>query len=288
MMHLIVLSIRTLLVAAHLLSNALAGGGLLLAALAPGDPDARKQLARWSLWAIFVGLATGGLAVLVVLAGGYPGYGAAAARLPAGAYWMLAGEWLFTAVLVHVYFIGWRRLAHRRFWHGLVGVAAATNLLYHFPTMMIVLARLAHEPALSHSQTIARPEFLALLRQPFPLAKSFHFWALSLVVAGVAYLFATDRSKSRSTGAAVALAGVMLLVLSGVGQLVAAPAGVSRELMSLSSMAGWFFLGGLLCGLGLIGDLSYTAARGAPGQRRLIVVLVLAAVLMSAATVSVR
>lgn len=286
-MEILVLIIRTLLVAAHLLTNALAGGGLLLAALMPGEPEARRRLARWSLWALFAGLATGGLAVVVVLLGGYPGYGAAASRLPLGAYGMLASEWLFTAVLVHLYYLGWRRLAHRRFWHGLIGVAAATNLLYHFPTLMIVLARLAKQPALSPSESIARPEFLALWRQPFPVAQTLHFWALSLLVAAVAWLFVAEDRRSRVTGGLIALVGGMLLVLSGVGQLITAPVGVSRELMSLASAAGWMFQAGVLCGLLLLLDLSHGAACGEFRQRRLAVVVGMAVLLMSAAAVSV-
>ena len=59
------------------------------------------------------------------------------------------GEWLFSVVLVGVYWWWWRRSPKPRTWvrclRSLLPLLAGTNLLYHFPMLFYVLERLLSE-----------------------------------------------------------------------------------------------------------------------------------------------
>lgn len=236
--------LRASLVAAHLFTGALAGAGPLVAAgcrLFPamrseGD-DSLRRLAKWSLVAMFASLGVGAVSALLLWWPENSSYRAAALGIPAADYAMLAAEWVFTLVLLTIYFAVWRRGKSHPWLHGLIALVASTNLLYHFPTMMIVMGALAADPGLAAEAEVTRPVFLRLIAMPALLAKTLHFWSLSVLVAGISTSYAGGKApvgRAASVvqaGGVVGLVGLALMFLTGVLLLTQLPALPQRALI---------------------------------------------------------
>ncbi|TWT37999.1 hypothetical protein KOR34_29660 [Posidoniimonas corsicana] len=271
----------------HLLTNSMAGGAPLAAAVLPLSSDVRRRLAGIGLLALLLGLLAGGLSTLLVLAGAWPAYESAAARLPSRAYLMLGGEWAFSAILMLVYWMSWSRLAGRRVLHGLIGVVASTNLLYHFPTMMVVLRLLAEDPGLAGPAVVSRDVFLDVLWRPLPLGLTAHFWGLSALLAGLVVrrlaLAGEGIPRDARVGALVALVGAVGLFLSGVWCLLSAEGLTARSLLSMDSLSGLLFAGGVACALWLLARLMAEACTRRVAGDGPLTGAVLAALLMTAA-----
>ncbi|TWT73459.1 hypothetical protein Pla123a_37940 [Posidoniimonas polymericola] len=260
--------LQSLLLVAHLLCNAIAAGGPMAAAVLPCPSKVRRRLAGTSTIALVAGLVAGGLSSLIILAGEWPQYASAAGRLPPRAYLMLASEWAFSVVLMIVYYYSWARLGGRRLLHGAIGVVAATNLLYHFPTMMVVLRLLAEQPDRASELLVTREVFLRVLWMPLPIGLTLHFWGLSAVTTGliVHLLAGIGNGSGGQVGAGLGLAGVLLMFVSGVWCVLYLPASDARRLLSWSDAPGWFFWGGIACGVALA--VSLLAGVCAAGQRK--------------------
>ena len=232
-------ALRAALLTVHLLAGALAGMGPMVVAACRLTPSLRthgdaelRRLAVWSLSALVISLAVGALSTLLLCWPTESAYQAAALRVPSGAYAMLAAEWLFTLVLLIAYLATWKRLGKRPILHGLIALVAGTNLLYHFPTMMLVIGGLADEPTLTAEAIITRPVFRSLITTPELMAKTLHYWSLSLLTAGV-FGVAVSGAEPRiaRVGAAGALAGLGVTLVSGVATLTQLPPLTQRALI---------------------------------------------------------
>lgn len=277
--------VRILLAVLHLLTNALAGGGVLAAALLPLPEEDRRRLTRLSLIALALGLATGLGHIGLLWLGAAPGYPAAAARVPAFAYGMLGAEWLFTFTLYGIYLATWRRLGRRRLVHGLIGVVGATNLLYHFPTMMILLGELAATPSLSDATVIDRPAVRGLIVTARPALLLLHYWSLCALAPGVVLLAWPAAGGRRPVVAnLLCLLATVALVLTGAA-LLAATGAKAAPLVTLSAPAGWLLAAGVVCGLVLLLHLSLGAAYGGRHSRAPLALGAAAATLMTTAAI---
>lgn len=279
--------LRAALATGHLLAGALAGAGPLLVAglrLAPAfrDSETLRRVAWLSFVALLASLAFGVLSLWLLWTSPDAGYREAVDRFPAGAYTMLAIEWVFTAVLLAAYLWLWRPLRGRPLLHGALAMVAGTNLLYHFPTVMVVLAALAEDPALASGAEIARPVFRRLITTPALLAKATHYWALALLTSGVAVAWASSSRRPTAAGgastgkgpaplaargAAVALAGLALLVLSGVVTLLQIGTGQQRALLGNDAPATTAFAVAVGSALGLARLLLSAVLGDASGRR---------------------
>ncbi|MEM6329438.1 MAG: hypothetical protein AAF790_04225 [Planctomycetota bacterium] len=271
--------IRTSALTVHLLAGALAGAGPLLAAGARLSPRLRVAADRPLRRLVLASLAAQVLSLLIgaaaaVALGWEPGsaFRVAAMRVPAGAYAMLACEWCITLALLGLYYRSWARLSGRPVLHGAIALFAATNLLYHFPTMMVVIGALAEEPTLAAEAEVTRPVFRRLILSPALLGKTLHYWAVSVLVAGVAAVWAScsaaepgaaggpgDTPSQRPpggpplscTGAAVALAGLCLTAASGVAAVTLLRPGAQQSLLGGSAIESAAFAGVLAATLWL-------------------------------------
>lgn len=284
---------RTLLLTTHLLASALAAAGPLLVAgfrvsrrmRTEGD-DALRRVTLWSVSAMAIGLIVGLLSLGLVWHLPTTGYQAAAVRFPAGAYQMLAAEWCFTAFLYGLYLATWRQLAKRPLLHGFIALVAATNLLYHFPTIMIVLGALAEDPALAAEEEIARPVVLRLMLSPALLAKATHYWALCLLVSATAIVVAAARSSAANlvrAGAIAGLAGTVAIVFSGVAALLQIDTSTQRALIGGDLLATTALGIAVASALGIGNTLLSLAidATNPTGVRRVVGLLVLAVAAMA-------
>jgi hypothetical protein len=144
--------------------------------------------------------------------------------------------------------------ARRRWLRRSLGVLAATNTIYHFPTLFAALTVMS-----AWTPSLEERRFVTVLVEPETLARVAHFIPFAFVATGAwivvracqANLVGSQRSEEDPPtqadrmarwGGAIALAAGALSLVSGVGVLAAVDAG-ERELL----------LGGDLLATGLLG-----------------------------------
>ena len=254
---------RAAALSVHLLAGALAGAGplvtgllrLLLPVSVESDAKLRSLLSA-SVFSMVLSAIVGGATGCVFFAGYEAGYRDAVLRVPLGSYAMLAAEWLFSLVLLILYLAVWRRMANRRALHGLIAFVAATNTLYHFPTMMIVIGELAQRPDLTPETEVTRSVFRQLIVRPELMAKTAHFWALSLLAAGVAGSWIAVQGHrpapvvARACGV-IALVGLALLLASGLATLLLLNPAQQGAMTGGQGLASVAFGGALIAALSL-------------------------------------
>ncbi|MEO2047703.1 MAG: hypothetical protein ABGX16_14150 [Pirellulales bacterium] len=164
----------------------------------PWSDQIGKQLAWASLAALLVGMLLGGLLWLP----DNRALHAAISRFPARTYWYAAAELVFSLVLLYAYAAtwNWRKNCRKpqRLLHSLLALMTVTNLLYHFPPLMVVIGKLAVNAHWAIDVVASGPidhqGFLKLMLRGEVLALSMHFIVASLVVSAVTYLGLLARS----------------------------------------------------------------------------------------------
>ena len=124
------------------------------------------------------------------------GFADAVARFPRSAVANFVGEVLFALACLGIYAGEWTRWRNRPWLHGLFAVLAATNLLYHFPPLMVVLNALAVRPEMVTEPIITRPIYRELMLRPDVLSQSLHFVVASVAAAGVALVVVAWRQRT--------------------------------------------------------------------------------------------
>jgi hypothetical protein len=262
----------SLLLAAHLLCVNVAAGGPLVAAWLDwrgrGDEAARKAakwLAGWSLLGLLAGAALG---VFI----GWLKWDADYRSLWTGPlsykmHW--AGiELIFSLVLM----IGWwlwlpGRAGGRSIvtaLRGLVAILASTNLLYHFPILFSVAARL-HDSGQIAGEAIRGAGFRQLMLQSETPAMAVHVTLASVAVAATMLLGLSLRwrrtgdeagaYKVALSGGRWALAASLLQLPVGLWVLATLPTAVQSRLMSGSAVGLLLFMGSIAAALWLMREL---------------------------------
>ncbi len=187
-------------------------------------------------------------------------------RFPSRAYWNAGWELLFSLVCLFWYAASWRALGRYRILHSLFAVLAATNLLYHFPTLMAVLGELAANQAWSAVATIDRKAVLELMARGDVLSLSVHFGLASFAVTSVALLgmiscrgdSALDEESIARVARKSALVGFISTVLQfpvGVWMLLSLSRRTREALLGANLWASLLFVASLLLALLLLGRL---------------------------------
>jgi len=153
-----------------------------------------KSLAWLSLAALMLGMLTGTMLVFVAPT---EGLDEAIGRFPARAYWMAGWELVFSFFCFLIYAICWKPLGRGwlRWLHAMISLLGTSNLLYHFPPLMVVLGKLAADPLWTKTAILDRPAFRELLFRSDVLSLINHFGLASLTVAAVAVLVLLSRSR---------------------------------------------------------------------------------------------
>ena len=148
--------LTTILLALHLLAMNVASAGPLVCVWLHrrgrrGDETAfavGRQLAWWSLAVLVAGMALGLVMLAIFWSGVDRAYVDAVGRFPTRAVLNAVYEAIFSVVCLAVYAGTWDRWRDHPWLHGLLAVLATTNLLYHFPPLMVALGALAVRPEL--------------------------------------------------------------------------------------------------------------------------------------------
>jgi hypothetical protein len=263
----------TLLLAVHLLLVNVAAGGPLVAAWldwrGTRGEQVAVQAAAFLARAALIGLVAGGATGAVM---GWLKWDAAYASLWLGPLkYKLHGaaiEFVFSLVLM----LAWRLWLPRRTggsrWamisRCVLAVLAATNLMYHFPPLFSVAARLATSGATSGEQ-IGGAGFRRLMIAGETPALSIHVALASLATTGIVLLVlallrlgAGDQAaaaKLARWGGRWALVPSILQLPVGLWTLTVMPAAAQSQLMGESTIGTLMLVSALAAALWLINDL---------------------------------
>jgi hypothetical protein len=225
--------------------------------------DIGNRLAAQSIGWLVVGLMLGGVLVAWLWWSGDERFFAAAARVPQRRWWFGVVQIIFSLGCMIVYWRTWDRPVHR-FWHPLLAVLAATNLVYHFPPLFSAIASLERQTNAAAGE-LSYLEFLRLQMQPEVLWRVAHFLLAALAVCGTMLLAEAVRLLKRqaeqnafrvaSWGARIALVAVALDVLAGMALLLALPAAERGRLVGGDWLATSLLAGGVAASLGLLHHL---------------------------------
>ncbi len=195
--------------ACHLLAVDLAAAGPLMAiwlewrATRHGDALASeigRRVAIWSLATAVIGVGLGLLTIVALPKLEPEAYRQAFGRVTPYLWWSVVGELAFYLVCIAAYIFFWQRWRGHRFWHRALAVLAATNLLYHFPTLFTIISALSMRPQLS-DLPLDGPLFRKMLLDVEVISRVAHHWLAAVAVAGTfAMWLATRRGQGPGAG----------------------------------------------------------------------------------------
>lgn len=208
-----------------------------------------RQIAWWSTVAVVLG-AVVGLAAGVLRVGVSDEYTHMLGRFALRAYYLLAAEVAFTLACYAAWLWLWERWRVAPWRHAVLAVVGATNLLYHFPPLMIAQHLLTIQPDLIADPEISRPALLSLMATPYVVAKTLHVWAAGLVIAAACQLLAVGESTTNTTlvrwTAGAGLCGVSMQMLTGVAVLLFDQPGIARRITGDALLGTVVFVVGVL------------------------------------------
>ncbi len=235
----------SILLGAHLICVNIASAGPLIAVWlerpsAFGDRLA-DTVAKRVLWYAVVLLLVGGLLGLVI---GFllwsPQYAETLARFHSRVYF---GVWelVFSLVLMLLHACWWTRSPQQRTWQrclrSLLPLLSATNLLYHFPPLFVMIADAVRNEA-GVTDPITSAEFRQRLASGHVLPVTLHFVLASVAMVGILLIWFAwrrgdaqpDTGRLAKWGARVALVPSLLQVPAGIWLAMTLPATTQQRL----------------------------------------------------------
>ncbi|MEX2186106.1 MAG: hypothetical protein WD875_04895 [Pirellulales bacterium] len=297
------------LLTAHLLAVNLAAAGPLVSLVLEWAAARRQlpvaeaiagRLSRHVLAAFLLGTAIGGAMLALLWSRENDPFVAALLRFSPAKLWFAGAELLFFVVCQAIYVWmwprPWRQTTLGRAAHRGLAVLAATNLLYHFPPMMVVIADIA-TGQLDAPGAIDAAAYRQLAFSPGVFARSLHHILAAVSLAGLYAVVLAWRNVGQSTEdsatrgelraelRAAAWSGRITLVATllqiPVGVWVLLTLGNSRAVMGDDLAATGFFIAAVVAALGLMhhlaalafGDVDRKSVRSAVAMFAVVVVL---------------
>ncbi|MGD9720982.1 MAG: hypothetical protein AB7O59_02890 [Pirellulales bacterium] len=254
--------------------------------------QAGRTLARTATWALTLGILLGIVLLAVRWWQDDGSYFAAVAVVPRSRLWFAGAELLFYFACMGAYSGLWHRWRSWRLAHRALAVAAATNLLLHFPALFAIFSVVSTRPELL-GETLDSAAYRRLLIDPEVLSRVLHVWLAALAVSGAAVMAigmrlatrvpepAAARSLTRH-GAVVALVPTLLQIPAGFWVAWAMPESERAVLLGGDWLAGGLFVVSLLLALWLMHSLAGIALGNdaAPQIRRALLTLCVLVLLM--------
>jgi len=271
---------KLILLPVHLICMNVAAAGPLVCIWLDGKSSrsdaaatAQQYLARWAWRLILVGAVSG-------LALGWLAwdaeYAAQLRRFSARITWGLA-EFVFSAAILGSYAV-WVTAQPRpgsatRWCRAILALAAATNLLYHFPPLFTLIANAAAKNA--DSSPVDSATFRRLLVSAEVLAMTTHFLLASLAVTGMTLMTlalrrGTDAAHGQRVagwGSSLALAATALQFPSGLWLMLSLPAQKQQRLLGHDGIATSLFGVSVLVAFWLLHALAAVALGESTAKR---------------------
>ncbi len=286
------IAVASLLLATHLMAASVASIGPLFCVwlespAARGDRVARR-LAHSLAWHALAALAlTAAVGVFQGWLAWDDDYRSAVDKLGAKVFYGIL-ELLFSAVLMACLAVSWQRQRRRdaeaavpspagvapaeisraevaplrgRWLRVALAILAGTNLAYHFPILMVVLARLVtgEDPAAS---VLTAADFRQRIIEPAVFARCLHFWLASVAVTGgwllaIAWCWrGDDAAPIARWGARLAVVPTLLQLPSGIWLLSELPPLRQSRLLGGDGLATAAFATSVLLALWLLNQLA--------------------------------
>ncbi len=263
------------LVSAHLLLVDVAMAGPLLCVGVQwrrGDPLADRAalgLARLATLALLGGIATGAILLGIRWWTDDGAYFSALATIPASRVWFGLAELLFSLTCMAAYLGLWNRLRDWRWVHWLLPIAAASNLLLHFPALFAVVSVVSTRSEL-WGHALDRAGYQWLLVDPEVMSRVIHVWLAAFAVSGMALMAIASRvagdQEDQVAAGALVQRGAWLGLIPSLAQLPSGlylalqmPQTAREPLVGGDGLATSLFMLSLLLALLLIHNLAAIA-----------------------------
>ncbi len=196
-------------------------------------------------------------------------YFSAGAAIPVDRLWFGLGELLFSFGCMGGYVALWNRWRNHRLFHRALAIAAAANLLMHFPALFTIISVLATRGD-PWGQTLDRAGYQRLLLDGEVVARVIHVWLAACAVNGVLLMvfglrLGDDESQLAlrrrliQRGAWLGLAPTLLQIPAGLWLVLQMPDTARQPLLGGDWLASGLFLGSLFLALQLLHTLSAIA-----------------------------
>jgi hypothetical protein len=242
--------------------------------------------------ALAVGIVTGGLLLAIRWWLDDHTYFSAVAAIPRDRLWFALGELLFYFGCMAAYRALWQRWRRWRLAHRLLAIAAASNLLLHFPALFAIVTVLTTR-ADRLGVSLDRSGYQRMLLDPEVLSRVAHVWLAAFAVSGATLMYLGlridragqhDPSRNRliKAGALVALVPTLLQIPSGLWLALEMPEPARDPLLGGDWVATGLFATSFLLTLQLMHSLAGIAMGNCePRQiRNSIAIMVLVVLLM--------
>jgi hypothetical protein len=249
-----------------------------------------RYFLRVAIAMLIAAAALGGVAILLIGKLFPDAYLAAARVLPERRYWYGAVELVFSLAcywLALAISNSGRRSRGRFATRWLATLLGSTNLIYHFPTLFVMLGVLCVRPA-DWGHEI---RFTTLLADGEILSRTVHHLVAALLITGMAAAWygvrrGDEEGRAVAWGGRIAALAILLQILSGLWLVTAMPADTRELLMGGDSLAASMF------GLSLLAAFFVLPRLGAMAlghvERRHAVVTLLVVLLVLFAMTAVR
>jgi hypothetical protein len=233
-----------------------------------------RALARMAMWSLAGGMALGGLLLAIRWSISDRGYFEAVATIPEGRLWFGLAELIFYFVCMGAYTLLWNRLRNWRLVHRGLAIAAASNLLIHFPALFAIVSVVSTRAQL-WGEKLDRSGYWTLLLDGEVLSRVVHVWLAAFAVTGVALMAlasrpAPDASSQRliHRGACLALACSLLQLPAGLWLAFEMPDVAREPLFGGDLLASGLFIVSLLLAMQLLHTLA-SVALGEPRSKQI-------------------
>lgn len=188
-----------------------------------------RLLAQFALGSLVATAVVGFMAGYLRYVSGDTHYLAMLSRFPSRFYLFASIEWGVSLLCLGLWVASWEwGRSHWRV-HGLLVLVAATNLIYHFPPLMILQQMLADRPELIAEEIVTRRLALGLFLQGEVISRSLHFLAVACLLSCAILLptlphnLAPLAARIRAAAAWGGMLSTMGVILSGIAVLIFIP-----------------------------------------------------------------
>lgn len=258
----------TLLLTLHLLCmNVSAGGPLLCVWLgrqrASGESkQLAVQMAVWSIWLLLAGILVGLAVGMLTFSLGDRALWDVLPNFRRKIMWgMLELCFSLGWMGAYVFWFRWRppQGAVARTLHASLPLLSATNLLYHFPPLLTVMAKVA-AGELEVVGDVDAQTFRSLMYQPNVLAHTLHFAWASIAVSGVFLFRLAGKIETprpfHILGARWALAATAMQLPTGLWLMMTTPPAQQSRLVGGDTIVTGLFLTSMISGFYLLQTLA--------------------------------
>lgn len=250
---------------------------------------------------LLVGMALGMTLGWIAWQRGDTGLLVALERVPFGRLQWGVAELVFYYACMLPYAAFWSRLRKRYWIHRVLAIFAATNLIYHFPPLFVVIKNLSGPT--TDTAPLSSREYLHMTMQPDVLSRVVHHWVAAVAVVGAAVMLQARRMTPDTgdtvsgekpdsavyirAGAWAALIATLLQIPVGLWVLLQVPATWRDQLLGGEWWQTSLFVASMAAGLATLHALAAVAfGEVQRKQIRTAALLLLLTVLLMAAAVS--